>query len=251
MAPDGITVNAVAPGATITPRTVSDEHREEAWAEATRRPRSDQRRRGRGRAGRLRTPLPTSPARAWSWTGWTANGAVPGSVRLERRARPGSAARSLGEGAASPAFRDPPKAGVPQSLAKLATRALRRPLSRGRRAELRYGRESPDPGNDRFQRRLVLGALGDDEVGGPLRGLDDSRRMGRTESRYCRCTDSRPRPARGCRAAGAAGCARRRRCRRRALTSISRRSGSSARTRIPSRITTGFGFSGSESTRLE
>lgn len=35
LAPLGITVNAVAPGATITPRTVSDEGYEEAWAEAT------------------------------------------------------------------------------------------------------------------------------------------------------------------------------------------------------------------------
>jgi len=35
VAPLGITVNAVAPGATITPRTVSDEGYEEAWAEAT------------------------------------------------------------------------------------------------------------------------------------------------------------------------------------------------------------------------
>ena len=35
LAPLGITVNAVAPGATVTPRTVSDEGYEEAWAEAT------------------------------------------------------------------------------------------------------------------------------------------------------------------------------------------------------------------------
>ena len=51
MAPLGITVNAVAPGATATPRTVSDEGWEEAWAEAT--PdgtRGDGRRRGRRRA---------------------------------------------------------------------------------------------------------------------------------------------------------------------------------------------------------
>jgi len=35
LAPLGITVNAVAPGATVTPRTVSDEGYEEAWAAAT------------------------------------------------------------------------------------------------------------------------------------------------------------------------------------------------------------------------
>jgi 3-oxoacyl-[acyl-carrier protein] reductase len=35
LAPLGITVNAVAPGATATPRTVSDPGWEEAWAEAT------------------------------------------------------------------------------------------------------------------------------------------------------------------------------------------------------------------------
>lgn len=35
VAPLGITVNAVAPGATLTPRTVADEGYEEGWAEAT------------------------------------------------------------------------------------------------------------------------------------------------------------------------------------------------------------------------
>jgi glucose 1-dehydrogenase len=35
LAPLGVTVNTVAPGATITPRTVSDEGYEQGWAEAT------------------------------------------------------------------------------------------------------------------------------------------------------------------------------------------------------------------------
>jgi len=35
LAPLGVTVNTVAPGATVTPRTVSDEGYEEGWAEVT------------------------------------------------------------------------------------------------------------------------------------------------------------------------------------------------------------------------
>jgi len=83
MAPHGITVNAVAPGATITPRTVSDEHWEEAWAEATPN-------------GRVATSADVAAAALFLLSdaaahvtgqslvvdgGWTAMGAVPGRVR--------------------------------------------------------------------------------------------------------------------------------------------------------------------------
>ena len=70
MAPLGITVNAVAPGATVTPRTVSDAgvggglgggHPE--------RPRGDRSPTWPPpRSSCCRTPPRTSPARAWSWT---------------------------------------------------------------------------------------------------------------------------------------------------------------------------------------
>jgi glucose 1-dehydrogenase len=83
MAPLGITVNAIAPGATVTPRTVSDEGWEEAWAEATPN-------------GRVATAADVAAAALFLLSGaaahvtgqslvvdggWTAKGAVPGKVR--------------------------------------------------------------------------------------------------------------------------------------------------------------------------
>jgi NAD(P)-dependent dehydrogenase (short-subunit alcohol dehydrogenase family) len=83
MAPYEITVNAVAPGATMTPRTVSDEQWAGAWAEATPN-------------GRVATGADVAAAALFLLSdaaahitgqslvvdgGWTAMGAVPGSVR--------------------------------------------------------------------------------------------------------------------------------------------------------------------------
>jgi 3-oxoacyl-[acyl-carrier protein] reductase len=83
VAPLGITVNAVAPGATITPRTVSDEGYEEAWGEVT-------------PDGRAATTADVAAAALFLLSdaaahvtgqslvvdgGWTAKGAVPGKVR--------------------------------------------------------------------------------------------------------------------------------------------------------------------------
>lgn len=83
MAPLGITVNAVAPGATVTPRTVSDTAWEEAWAEAT-------------PDGRVATAGDVAAAALFLLSdaaahitgqslvvdgGWTAMGAVPAKVR--------------------------------------------------------------------------------------------------------------------------------------------------------------------------
>ena len=70
MAPHGITVNAVAPGATITPRTVSDEEWEERLGGGhPERPRGDRSPTWpRRRSSCCRTRRRTSPARAWSWT---------------------------------------------------------------------------------------------------------------------------------------------------------------------------------------
>jgi 3-oxoacyl-[acyl-carrier protein] reductase len=83
MAPYEITVNAVAPGATTTPRTVSDEKWAGAWAEATPN-------------GRVATGADVAAAALFLLSdaaahitgqslvvdgGWTAMGAVPGKVR--------------------------------------------------------------------------------------------------------------------------------------------------------------------------
>jgi 3-oxoacyl-[acyl-carrier protein] reductase len=83
MAPFGITVNAVAPGATATPRTVSDAGWEGAWAEATPN-------------GRVATTADVAAAALFLLSdeaahvtgqslvvdgGWTALGAVPAKVR--------------------------------------------------------------------------------------------------------------------------------------------------------------------------
>ena len=83
MAPLGITVNAVAPGATVTPRTVSDAAWEQAWAEAT-------------PDGKVASVADVAAAALFLLSdaaahvtgqslvvdgGWTAMGAVPGSVR--------------------------------------------------------------------------------------------------------------------------------------------------------------------------
>jgi glucose 1-dehydrogenase len=83
LAPLGITVNAVAPGATATPRTLSDEGWEEEWAEATPN-------------GRVATGADVAAAALFLLSGaaahvtgqslivdggWTAKGAVPGKVK--------------------------------------------------------------------------------------------------------------------------------------------------------------------------
>jgi 3-oxoacyl-[acyl-carrier protein] reductase len=83
MAPLGITVNAVAPGATATPRTLADEGWEEAWGEATPN-------------GRVATSRDVAAAALFLLSdaaahvtgqslvvdgGWTAKGAVPPKVR--------------------------------------------------------------------------------------------------------------------------------------------------------------------------
>jgi 3-oxoacyl-[acyl-carrier protein] reductase len=83
VAPLGITVNAVAPGATITPRTVSDEGYEEGWAEVT-------------PDGRAATVADVAAAALFLLSdaaahvtgqslvvdgGWTAKGAVPARVK--------------------------------------------------------------------------------------------------------------------------------------------------------------------------
>jgi 3-oxoacyl-[acyl-carrier protein] reductase len=83
MAPLGITVNAVAPGATATPRTVSEAGWAEAWAEAT-----PNRRVGTGAdvAAAALFLLSDEAAHVTGQAlvvdgGWTALGAVPGGVR--------------------------------------------------------------------------------------------------------------------------------------------------------------------------
>ena len=83
MAPLGITVNAIAPGATVTPRTVADEAWAEAWAEVTPN-------------GRVAAAADVAAAALFLLSdeaahvtgqslvvdgGWTARGAVPGKVR--------------------------------------------------------------------------------------------------------------------------------------------------------------------------
>jgi glucose 1-dehydrogenase len=83
MAPLGITVNAIAPGATATPRTLSDEGWEEGWGEAT-------------PDGRVATGADVAAAALFLLSdaaahvtgqslvvdgGWTAKGAVPGGVK--------------------------------------------------------------------------------------------------------------------------------------------------------------------------
>ncbi|HSD67370.1 MAG TPA: SDR family oxidoreductase [Vicinamibacteria bacterium] len=83
LAPLGITVNAVAPGATATPRTLSDEGWKEEWAEAT-------------PDGRVATGADVAAAALFLLSdaaahvtgqslvvdgGWTAKGAGPGKVR--------------------------------------------------------------------------------------------------------------------------------------------------------------------------
>jgi len=83
LAPLGVTVNAVAPGATITPRTVSDEGYEQGWAEVTPN-------------GRVATAADVAAAALFLLSdaashvtgqslvvdgGWTAKGAVPGKTK--------------------------------------------------------------------------------------------------------------------------------------------------------------------------
>jgi glucose 1-dehydrogenase len=83
MAPLAITVNAIAPGATLTPRTASDEAYAEAWAGAT-------------PDGRIATPADVASAALFFLSdaashvtgqslvvdgGWTAMGAAPSEVR--------------------------------------------------------------------------------------------------------------------------------------------------------------------------
>jgi len=83
LAPLGITVNAVAPGATATPRTLSDEGWEEAWGKAT-------------PDGRVATAADVAAAALFLLSdaaihvtgqslvvdgGWIAKGAVPGGVK--------------------------------------------------------------------------------------------------------------------------------------------------------------------------
>jgi glucose 1-dehydrogenase len=83
LAPLGVTVNAVAPGATITPRTLSDEGYEQGWAEVT-------------PDGRAATTTDVAAAALFLLSdaaahvtgqslvvdgGWTARGAVPGKTK--------------------------------------------------------------------------------------------------------------------------------------------------------------------------
>ena len=83
MAPLGVTVNAIAPGATVTPRTVSDAAWEQAWAEAT-------------PDGKVASAADVAAAALFLLSdaaahvtgqslvvdgGWTAMGAVPGKVK--------------------------------------------------------------------------------------------------------------------------------------------------------------------------
>ena len=237
MAPHGITVNAVAPGATITPRTVSDEklggrlgggHPE--------RPRGDRRRRGRGRA------LPAVGR------GVARHRPEPGGRRrLDRDGR--------GAGNGEALVRGP---GVAQVRPIRSSASLDRRFepalsasSLGRASALACARDA-DAGDHRLERHLVLGALGDDEVGVALRGLHELEvhRAHRVEVLPLHRLEA------AARAPWMSRC-RRRRMRTSAsvsmksLMSISRRSGSSARIRMPSRITTGLGVSGSGSTRRE
>ena len=83
MAPLGITVNAVAPGATATPRTLSDEEWEEAWGEATPDGRVA---RGADVAAAALFLLSDAAAHVTGQSlvvdgGWTAKGAVPTKVK--------------------------------------------------------------------------------------------------------------------------------------------------------------------------
>ena len=161
MAPHGITVNAVAPGATITPRTVSDEEWEGAWAEATPNGRvatgadvaaaalfllSDaavaRHRPEPGRGRRLdRDGRGAGEREAVS----TRSGAPVPEARSNPASARGSLANPLASVSQSPAVRgcaesrhssEPCEAGLPQSPAKRTrrTRSLARPagLSRAR-----------------------------------------------------------------------------------------------------------------------
>jgi 3-oxoacyl-[acyl-carrier protein] reductase len=83
MAPLGITVNAVAPGATATPRTLAEEGWEEAWGEATPNARVAT---SRDVAEAALFLLSDAAAHVTGQSlvvdgGWTAKGAVPGKVR--------------------------------------------------------------------------------------------------------------------------------------------------------------------------
>ena len=83
MAPLGVTVNAIAPGATATPRTLSDPEWEAAWAEAT----PDGKVAGAADVAAAALFLLSDAAAHVTGQalvvdgGWTAMGAVPGKVR--------------------------------------------------------------------------------------------------------------------------------------------------------------------------
>jgi 3-oxoacyl-[acyl-carrier protein] reductase len=83
VAPLGITVNAVAPGATVTPRTVSDEGYEQGWAGVT----PDGRAASVGDVAAAALFLLSDAAAHVTGQslvvdgGWTAKGAVPGGVK--------------------------------------------------------------------------------------------------------------------------------------------------------------------------